>query len=159
MTNVVSLSFVALQLVCGNPDGWSFHESVRTLEPGVEELTITLERAEASVPPQFFVLWNLPQKDLSYYWHPGATQYGIPPDWSRRDDTSNLASWAPLYSLFSDSNENRLAVATDDAKRLVGFRARLREEDCRVYCRWNFFGQKARPSVREVIRRSSISNR
>ena len=151
MTNVVSLSFVALQLTCANPGSWKFDESVRTLEPGVEEVTIVLSSPAAARPPSFTVGWNLPQRDIPYFWRAGANHYGIPPDWGR-GESSMIASWAPVYSLFDDSNGNRLAVAADDAKRPVGFKACLREEDCRIYCTWAFFSGDAAPSTEERLR-------
>ena len=151
MTNIVSLSFVALQLVCANPGDWRFSESVRALGPGVEEVTIVLSSPSARHPPAFTVAWNLPQRDISHFWRSSAHQYGIPPDWGH-GERSMIASWAPVYSLFDDSNGNRLAVAADDAKRPVGFKACLREEDCRVYCTWEFFAQEAAPSTEERLR-------
>ena len=151
MTNIVSLSFVALQLVCANPGDWRFSESVRALGPGVEEVTIVLSSPSARRPPAFTVAWNLPQRDISHFWRASAHQYGIPPDWGH-GERSMIASWAPVYSLFDDSNGNRLAVAADDAKRPVGFKACLREEDCRVYCTWEFFAQEAAPSTEERLR-------
>lgn len=46
MTNIVSLSFVALQVVCGNLEGWKIAESVKTPEPGVEEVQLNGRRLD-----------------------------------------------------------------------------------------------------------------
>ena len=151
MTNIVTLSYFALQLCCANPGNWKFAESVRTLEPGVEEVTIVLSNAAARRPPKFTVAWDMPQRDIPYFWRASASQYGIPPNWGR-GERSMIASWEPVYSLFDDSNGNRLAVAADDAKRPVGFKACLREEDCRVYCTWEFFSDDTAPSTKETLR-------
>ena len=151
MTNLVSLSFVALQLVCGNPDGWTFSQDLRTLEPGVEELTVELVRPTEGTPPAFTVNWSLPQKDLPYFWRPMTEGYGDLVDWMGASE-SMIARSLPVYSLFSDANENRLAVAADDAKRPVSFKAGLHEEDCCFKCTWGFFSTAAAPSKKEVIR-------
>ena len=152
MTNVVSLSFLALQLVCADPGAWRFSQDVRTLEPDVEEVTVVLSSSVPRQPPAFRIEWNLPQCDIPYFWRADRPVYGIPADWDREVNESMIARWLPVYSLFSDSDENRLAVATDDARRPVGFTARLREEDCRVYCAWDFFSKPSAPSTGEVVR-------
>ena len=152
MTNVVTLSFVALQLVCGNPGGWTFTPEAKMLEPGVEELTIVLENAAETVPPEFRVAWSLPQRDIPHFWNVAAGgDCGIPPDWGG-DCVSSLTRCAPVYSLFSAANENRLATAADDARRTVRFKAGLCEETCTVECSWRFFAQKTVPSRKETVR-------
>ena len=152
MTNVVTLSFVALQLVCGDPGSWRFASEARTLEPGVEELTVVLENAAEAVPPEFEVAWSLPQRDIPHFWHVAqGGDCGIPPDWGG-DCVSSLTRCAPVYSLFSAANENRLATAADDARRTVRFKAGLREESCTVECSWRFFTEKTVPSRKETVR-------
>ena len=152
MTNVVTLSFVALQLVCGDPGSWRFASEARSLEPGVEELTVVLENAAEAVPPEFEVAWSLPQRDIPHFWNVAAGgDCGIPPDWGG-DCVSSLTHCAPVYALFSAANENRLATAADDARRTVRFKAELREESCMVECSWRFFTEKTASSRKETVR-------
>ena len=152
MTNAVALSFVALQLVCNRPGDWKFSQEAKAVAPGVEELTIVLENAAEAVPPEFTVAWSLPQRDVSHLWHVLAGgDCGIQPDWSG-DCVSSLTRSAPLYSLLSSANENRLVTAADDALRTVRFKAGLREESCTVECSWRFFSAKTVPSRKETVR-------
>lgn len=151
MTNIVELSFFALQVICGNPGGWTFAESAKTLEAGVEEVTVRLTSEKPQTPPQFQVVWKLPQRDETCFWRSEADTYGIRPDWCGFEQ-SMIASCLPVYSLFSDANENRLTVAADDAMRPVGFKAGLHEDDQSFCCIWKFFESAAKPSTNEVLR-------
>lgn len=153
MTNTIALSFIALQLVCGQPGGWKFSHNLVELENGVEELTIELNNDTVSAPPEFTVKWKMPQRDIPHLWHVAMGHGGIAPDWaSWRESTSWLCSRAPVYAFYSDENENRLVTAADDAKREVSYSAGFIEHTAEIDCRWRFFFKKSPSSKYERVR-------
>ena len=151
MTNLVSLSFLSLGLVCGQPEGWMLSSAVRTLAPDVEEVTVSLAAPTARKPPVFRVLWSLPQRDIPHLWCPSSEANGIPPDWGGAEGSS-IVRGAPVYAFHSGADENRLTVAAGEVVRPVSFKAGLHEEDCTVRCQWEFFADGGAPSTQEVVR-------
>lgn len=129
---------------CPHESGWRFDVVGTRAEAGICYMTIELTRSSEAVPPAFSVTFDVPQKDAHHRWSQQREQVTIPPNWKSRVD-SRLCSGFPLVSFINDNDRNRILVAASEAKRVVGISAGLREEDCRIVWKLDFFVEPEAP--------------
>lgn len=126
---------------CSEPGSWKFN--VKKTKPADEigEVIVTIVSDEPAVPPKFTVALTIPQVNISHRWVPAFYDTMIPPDWMARCP-SNLASWMPLYTFYSESGDNQLTVSSSEVKRQVEFHGGVREEGSILPIKFNFFTKK-----------------
>ena len=135
----------AVRVSCAAPGSWRFSERIDRETNGVETLTVSLRSDGAAVPPRFDVAFSVPQREIHYAWTPSVSDgYTLKPDWSWHG-RSSLANWLPLYAYLDNGGETKLTVACSESIRKVGFRSGLREEDCTVPVRFEFFVEPEAP--------------
>ena len=128
-----------LRLTCPDERGWSILlEKVPCAEKKVFEVKVTLDAAEASVPPAFEVAMDMPQVEMHHVWTSAWKIMDLPPDWAGGWNSS-LASGQPLYVILDGASKNKMTFACSEAFRPVNFRAGLHEETCEVRTVWSFF--------------------
>lgn len=120
------------------PPEWAPRIDRRRIEPGLDLLTISLERPDAAYPPEFRLEWEFPIVDVIGAWTATAhKEKNLEPDWGY-PFTSQLGVGAPVFTLFGSGSENRLTCAASDALNLLEFRKGVNEESARLYCRIEF---------------------
>jgi len=151
-TKVMDVAPAPVVVTCKDPGEWTL--SVRKLpsdEKGVGTVEVVLNAPRPSVPPAFSVDVTVPQRDCAYYWRASSADCGILPNWGGKT-SSQLARWMPLYAYFSEDGQNRLTLATDEAKREVVFRSGLREEGSLLTLGFDFFTKKEAAIAKYVVR-------
>lgn len=143
-TRIEGLNVGSVDLVSAKEDGWAFAVRGERVSEGVCELTIGLTRPSEAVPPAFSVSFGLPQKDAHHKWTGGLENVTLPPEWGGHTE-SRLCSGLPVVSFVNDDDRNRILVAASDPKRKIGISAGLREEDCRLVWKVDFFGEPEAP--------------
>jgi len=143
-TRVGGLDVGPVTVVCPQENGWVFAAKGERTAEGLCELTVNLTRSSEAVPPAFSVSFDVPQRDAHHKWTGQPEKMTMPPNWNCRSD-SRLCSWMPLASFVNDDDRNRILVAASEAKRNVGVSAGLREEDCRLVWKFDFFAEPEAP--------------
>jgi len=143
-TEVHGLPVGAVNVRCAQDGGWSFDVKGTLVEEDVAEVAITLVRSDEAMPPPFSVSFDIPQKDAHHKWTGHQEKVTMPPNWGCRSD-SRLCSWLPLVSFVNDTDRNRILAAVSEVKRKVGILAGLREEDCRLVWKFDFFQEPEAP--------------
>ncbi len=124
--------------------GWTFAATRGTAPDGVETLEIALSAPSPLAPPRFSVSFDFDQVDAHHKWTTRMESVTMPPNWSCHTG-SRLCSGMPLVAFLNDNDRNRVAVSCSEAKRSVGIEAGLREEDCRLVWKLDFFGEPEAP--------------
>lgn len=133
-----------VRVLCTNENAWVFSTSGVRVSDGVCELTVGLSRSSAAVPPVFSVSFDIPQKDAHHKWTGQQESVTLPPNWRSRT-ASRLCSWLPIVSFVNDSDRNRVLTVASEAKRKVVVSAGLREEDCHLVHKFDFFTETDAP--------------
>ena len=141
---VKSVAPADVTVSCNEPGSWKFNVKGAKASGETGELTVTIESDEPAAPPKFTVALTIPQVNIAHRWVPAFYDTMIPPDWMAKCP-SNLASWMPLYTFYSESGENQLTVSSSEVKRLVEFHGGVREEGSILPIKFNFFTKKEMP--------------
>ena len=147
---VESASAGTVSVDCKERGAWRFAERVAKDAAGVETLTVTLEADAEAQPPKFEVAFAVPQHDVHYVWTASNENYSLQPDWATYY-SSAIAQWVPVYALMNGNDTSRLTVACDETKRKVVFRCGVREEDCSVRVKFEFFSEPEAPLRRYAV--------
>ena len=132
---------------CDRPGAWKI-DSAETGIPGaggsVREFVVRLKAPVAAEPPRFAVTFDVPQRDAHHKWTYWSDKVTLPPDWNCRTD-SRLCKGLPLVAFLNDGDRNRICVAASEAKRTVTIGAGVREEDCHIAWKIEFFAEPEAP--------------
>jgi len=125
-------------LDCANPGDWNFDLSVD--KAGEKEIiTVRMKAASPQMPPQFDLSFSLPQIDTHHLWCGlNADRCQLKPDWAANFRT-NLSLEVPVYSFINNNSTNRLTVASSECLREINALMGLREENCLLKGRINYF--------------------
>ncbi len=125
--------------------GWLISARVESAAAGMETFKVSFAADEARVPPETRFTFRFPLKDAVGRWHTGAElNKNLPPVWGC-GLTGNLASGAPVVSVFSDANENRGLVACSEALRRVHYYMGVVEETSEIEYRAVLFPEPEAP--------------
>ncbi len=133
-----------VKISCDAADGWSFVTSRGVAADGVEEMEIVLSAEKPLTPPRFSVSFDFAQIDAHHKWTTRTESVTLPPNWGCRSD-SRLCSGMPLVAFLNDNDRNRATVACSEAKRHLVIEAGLREEDCHLVWKIDFFSESEAP--------------
>lgn len=132
--------------VTGELKGFTLDVTTRTGADGVGYADLTLRSATKAAPPKLALKWSMPSRDVSGMWTPSAgLGKTIQPDWDSSRLVSNIASYAPVATLFGRDERNRFTVAVGDALNRVTIANKLREEDIRIYTTVELFTEAHQP--------------
>ncbi len=112
---------------------------------GVEIVTFRLESPVAAVPPKITLKWRTPSADIAGYWTP-TTTLDKATYWA--NFTSRAARYAPVVSLFNNSDINRITYACSDGLRSIDLDLFLKEEDVNFHSSMTFFSERS-PAITE----------
>lgn len=141
---VEGLDVGPVRVSCPQESGWSVSAEGERISQGVAQLKIALKNATNAIPPAFSVSFDVPQVDAHHKWTPLLEKVTMPPNWNCRVD-SRLCSMMPMAAFINDNDRNRILAAASEAKRKVGVSAGLREEDCRIEWKFDFFAEPEAP--------------
>ena len=133
-----------VKISCPEAGNWSFTATRGTAADGVETMEIALTASRPSPPPKFSVSFDFDQVDAHHKWTTRTENVTMPPNWGCHT-ASRLCSGMPLVAFLNDNDRNRIAVSCSEAKRTVGIDAGLREEDCHLVWKLDFFGEAEAP--------------
>lgn len=134
---------VDLHTSCAEPGAWTLvTELISSGE--TEEYAVRLACPTSSTPPRFTVSFDVPQLDAIHKWTSEVTDPRMPPNW-RCTTESRLCKGLPLVDVLNGNDRSRLCVAVSEAKRTVRMSAGLREEDCRIVWKLDFFTESEAP--------------
>lgn len=81
----------AVEITCGDADGWSFSAAPSVATDGTSELAVSLAAEKELAPPKFSVRFEVPQCDTWHRWAAPLEQPGMPPAWKSKVE-SRLSS-------------------------------------------------------------------
>jgi len=116
------------------------------VEEGLQILTLILKSPHPAVPPQFLIKWSFPAVDVSGFWNTNLDVDRVN-YWGNRL-TSKATSQAPVMAFINNADLNRFTFACSDALNQLRLRSYIREEDARLYCSVELFGEKT-PALTE----------
>ncbi len=124
-------------------------------EPGVDLERLTLRFPSKVIPARFEIEWGVPIVDIAGKWHPAiGSDRSLTADWGRWLESYATMN-APVISLFSATDRNRLTFALSDAISPIKLQAMVNEESAEMRCRVLLFDAPT-PAVEEyslIIRR------
>lgn len=125
----------------------SFAPSLVTesLTDGVQIVTLRIESPVAATPPEITLKWKIPSSDIAGFWTPRTS---LDKATYRVDFTSRAARYAPVVSLFNNSDINRITYACSDGLRSIDLGFFLKEEDAHFHGSMTFFSEKS-PAISE----------
>ncbi len=130
----------------GELGGFKAELRAKTVQPGLEVVTLTLTAPKPEVPKPISLNWVFPGKDIQCFWAPqGNVHNFLYTDWNKPLE-SEAADSSPVCCLFSQTGANRLTFACSDALHYIQRKAGLREETGAFICALTFF-TKLHPAI------------
>ena len=124
---------------------WQVAAFMEEVESGIAEFHFQFSRPEPAVMPAFALRWEFPDIDLQGRWSPLAFRSKlIPPNWGSRE-VSQLASGAPVMTLFNQTGENRLTFAFSDAMNQLEMHCGVEERNSVMECALEAFRSPTAP--------------
>ncbi len=125
--------------IAGELRSWNLEYEKESPEPGLELIRLRFRAPAPSEPPHIRLEWSVPQLDMQFRWHTGATfQRNVPPDWGEPLESS-LTHHVPVVQFGSIRGENRLTFALSEALRTVRIKAGVCEESNEIACSIELF--------------------
>ena len=122
-----AFSFGEVKVDCEERDGWKL-EFVREVAPdGAEIAKITLDCAEAKVPPKTRLSLKVPQVGMDYSWNVNTGDCGMRPNWGARSHTE-VAQGMPVFVYFDGNDTSHFSVAAEECVRHLNHVGGIREE-------------------------------
>jgi len=123
----------------GDLKGFKIETSSRTIEDGLEIISIKMTNSQANTPPKFSIKWKFPSVDIAKFWNPNigvnkANYYHV-------SVGSRSTRVAPVIAFMNTNDENRFTFAVADALHKVHSSAYLKEEDAYFHCEVIFFDE------------------
>lgn len=111
---------------------------------GVMVYTIKLNSDIAKVPGEITLHWRIPSVDICGQWTTQSHKHKfLYPEWSGNANvTSTAASNAPVFTLYSNTDQNKITFACSDALNKITLHAGVKEEDGFFDCEVILFNEK-----------------
>lgn len=117
----------------------------KEIQPGLVEHQIDIELARVTTPSPVAIEWCIPLIDISGKWHPLIkSDRSLTSGWCEYVD-SYATKGAPVFSLFSESGENRQTFALSDAINPIQMRVQVEEDTAEVKCEVILFEAPTEP--------------
>jgi len=118
----------------------SFTNVEQKEEGDITELHFTVKSDKPITPKKITVKWREPVTETYSFWGPNVgTLRHLAPAWGPRITSSRLASGAPVHSVISANDENRLTIAVSDAATPIDISTGVVEDSAEMECRISFF--------------------
>ncbi|MBQ6137564.1 MAG: alpha-galactosidase [Kiritimatiellae bacterium] len=122
-----AFSFGQVKVECEKQGDWKV-ELVREVAPdGAEVAKITLDSAEAKVPPKTTLSLLVPQVGADYVWSVNQGECGLRADWGGWS-TTEVAQGMPVFVYFDGNDTSHFAVAAEECVRHLRCGGGIREE-------------------------------
>ena len=122
-----TFSFGEVKVDCEERDGWKL-EFVREVAPdGAEIAKITLDCAEAKVPPKTRLSAKVPQVGMDYSWNVNTGDCGMRPNWGANSSTE-VAQGMPVFVYFDGNDTSHFSVAAEECVHHLNYKGGVREE-------------------------------
>ena len=128
-------------------DGEGIHSSWvrREVGDGLTEFDLTVEADNAGRPPLFTIEWRVPMVDIHARWHPGTyLDKGLLPDYAS-GFVANATALAPVATLYSVDNTNRMTFALSDAMTTSVVRTGVNGDTATMVCAIDLFTEPRDP--------------
>jgi alpha-galactosidase len=112
---------------------------------GLDIVTFRIESPIAAAPPKIALKWKVPSADIAGFWMPRIS-LDKATYWANLN--SRAARYAPVVSLFNNSDANRITYACSDGLRSIDLAFFLKEEDVHFYHSATLFNEKS-PAITE----------
>ncbi|MBQ8546091.1 MAG: alpha-galactosidase [Clostridia bacterium] len=117
-------------------------EKIEKIKVGeISEYKVKLIFSDFISPSEYVISWETEQIDTIGFWSPRHHfDSNITPDWEKRTSVSKMTQGAPVVSLYSKSNENRMTISLSDPKTPISIMAGVIEEtgkigyEIRLFC-------------------------
>ena len=112
----------------------------------VTELKLKIRCDEPTIPEKVTLKWQIPVTETYCYWGPtvGTCRHQAAA-WGPRMTSSRLASGAPVHSIISANDENRLTIAISDANTPLDITTGVVEDAATTECKVIFFTLQCAP--------------
>ncbi|WP_439593786.1 glycoside hydrolase family 36 protein [Microbacterium sp.] len=131
--------------ISGDADGFRSSWTRREVGDGVAEFDVTIEADAVGTPPVFTIEWRVPMVGIHARWHPGTyLDKGLLPDYAT-GFVANATALAPVASLYSLDNTNRLTFALSDALSTSVVRTGVNENTATMVCGIDLFTEPRDP--------------
>ena len=146
-----AFSFGDVKVDCEKLDGWKVSLVREAASDGAEVARLTLECAEAKVPPKTTLTLEIPQVGLDYVWSVNEGDCGLRADWGGWSHTE-VAHGMPVFVYFDGNDTSHFAVAADECARHLGYCAGIREEGSLLKIQLVYFDAVEAPLARYETR-------
>lgn len=111
---------------------------------GIIIYTLKLNSDKAKVPGEMILHWRIPSADICGQWTTQSHKHKfLYPEWSGNANvTSSAASNAPVFTLYSNTDQNKITFACSDALNKITLHAGVKEEDGFFDCEVILFNEK-----------------
>ena len=122
-----TFSFGEVKVDCEDRDGWKLAFSREVASDGAEIAKITLDCAEAKLPPKTRLSALVPQVGMDYSWNVNTGDCGMRPNWGARSHTE-VAQGMPVFVFFDGNDTSHFSVAAEECVRHLDHIGGIREE-------------------------------
>ena len=122
-----TFSFGEVKVDCEERDGWKLAFAREVAPDGAEIAKITLDCAEAKVPPKTRLSAKVPQVGMDYSWNVNTGDCGMRPNWGARSHTE-VAQGMPVFVYFDGNDTSHFSVAAEECVRHLNHVGGIREE-------------------------------
>jgi len=128
----------------GDTSEFSYEITSKSEIQGIIVYTLKLKSDKGIVPGEIILHWRIPSADICGQWTTQShKQKFLYPEWSRNANvTSYAASNAPVMTLYSNTDENKITFACSDALNKITLHAGVKEEDGFFDCEVILFNEK-----------------
>ena len=122
-----AFSFGEVKVDCEERDGWKLAFAREVAPDGAEIAKITLDCAEAKVPPKTRLSAKVPQVGMDYSWNVNTGDCGMRPNWGAHSHTE-VAQGMPVFVYFDGNDTSHFSVAAEECVRHLNHLGGIREE-------------------------------
>ncbi|MBI9039078.1 MAG: alpha-galactosidase, partial [Bacteroidales bacterium] len=128
----------------GDTSEFSYEITSKSKTQGIIVYTLKLKSDKDIVPGEIILNWRIPSADICGQWTTQSHKHKfLYPEWSGNANvTSYAASNAPVFTLYSSTDQNKITFACSDALNKITLHAGVKEEDGFFDCEVILFNEK-----------------
>ena len=124
---VAAFSFGQVSVDCEKQGDWKVSLEREVAPDGAEVAKLTLDSAEAKVPPKTTLSLAVPQVGADYVWNVNQHECGLRADWGGWS-TTEVAQGMPVFVYFDGNDTSHFAIAAEECVRHLRCGGGIREE-------------------------------
>ena len=133
-----AFSFGQVKVECEKQGDWKVSLEREVAPDGAEVAKLTLDSAEAKVPPKTTLSLAVPQVGADYVWSVNQGECGLRADWGGWS-TTEVAQGMPVFVYFDGNDTSHFAVAAEECVRHLRCGGGIREEGSFLNVRLVYF--------------------